>query len=273
MKTYYEVLGLEPSADIETIKRAFRREIARYHPDKVIHLGHEFQAMAAVRAAELTVAYKTLTHGATRADDDTNIPAEPSPPKAAPVPPPSPSAHPPMNSDAPITDFGYDPPSSNQRQFDMERAGRDAILRRAMTARVQGIVENLHGKVTTPLVRGFDLVLVPTKGPRFLGAAPPRVLVRLVATADSRAVNEAWANAARARVHVPKSPLIILLLATKIAPQGELLRAVEVLNCQPKRADGPADVSVVIVDTADWSARLPPGASAVVQKLADCLRN
>lgn len=275
MKTHYDVLGLEPSADTETIKKAFRREIARYHPDKVIHLGQEFQAMAAARAAELTVAYKTLTNGTMRADYDTSISPDPSTPKAAPVPPPppSPSAHSFMNSDAPITNFGYDPPSSNQRQFDFERAGRDAILRRAMTARVQGAVENLYGKVTTPLVRGFDLVMVPTKGPRLFGAAPPRVLVKLAATADATAVNEAWVNAARARVHVPKSPLIVLLLARTIAPHGELLRAVEVLNRQPKRADGPTDVSVVVVDTADWSARLPPGASAVVQKLADCLRN
>jgi hypothetical protein len=75
-----------------------------------------------------------------------------------------------MNPDAPITDFGYDPPASNHRQFDFERAGRDAILRRAMTARVQSAVENLYGKLTTPLVRGFDLVMVPTNGPRLLGA-------------------------------------------------------------------------------------------------------
>ena len=55
MKTHYELLGLEPAADADTIKKAFRREIARYHPDKVIHLGAEFQEMAATRAAELTV--------------------------------------------------------------------------------------------------------------------------------------------------------------------------------------------------------------------------
>ena len=61
VKTHYELLGLEPSADADAIKKAFRREIARYHPDKVIHLGAEFQEMAATRAAELTVAYKTLT--------------------------------------------------------------------------------------------------------------------------------------------------------------------------------------------------------------------
>mgnify|MGYP003349405467 CR=1 FL=1 len=53
MKTHYELLAVEPTADADTIKKAFRREIARYHPDKVIHLGAEFQEMAATRAAEL----------------------------------------------------------------------------------------------------------------------------------------------------------------------------------------------------------------------------
>ena len=66
MKTHYEILGLEPSADSDTIKKSFRREIARYHPDKVAHLGGEFQEMAATRAAALTVAYKTLSDPALR---------------------------------------------------------------------------------------------------------------------------------------------------------------------------------------------------------------
>ena len=51
MKTHYELLGLTPTADADTIKKAFRREIARYHPDKVVHLGAEFQEMARSRAA------------------------------------------------------------------------------------------------------------------------------------------------------------------------------------------------------------------------------
>lgn len=274
MKTHYEVLGLDPSADTETIKKAFRREIARYHPDKVVHLGQEFQEMAATRAAELTVAYKTLTDENQRKGYDANMINRPPTPKAgAASRPATSSAHSFMSPDAPITDFGYDPPAVDTRQFDRERAGRDAILKRAMTDRVRAIVEDLYGKVETPSVRGFDLVMVPVKGPRLLGATPPRVLIKLVDSADGAAVNEGWANAARARVHVPKSPLIVLLLARKIAGQGELLRAVEALMRQPKAGDGPGEIAVVIVDTGDWSARLPPGASAVVRKLADRLRN
>jgi DnaJ-class molecular chaperone len=55
--TYYDLLQVGPAAPADEIKRAFRREIAKYHPDKVQHLGTEFQEIAATKAAELTQAY------------------------------------------------------------------------------------------------------------------------------------------------------------------------------------------------------------------------
>ena len=67
MKDYYGLLGVAPAASADEVKRAFRQQIARYHPDKVQHLGQEFQAMAADRAAELTEAYRILSdEGAAR---------------------------------------------------------------------------------------------------------------------------------------------------------------------------------------------------------------
>ena len=58
------------AADRDEIKRAFRQQIARYHPDKVEHLGKEFQEMAAHRAAELTEAYRVLSNDSQRAEYD-----------------------------------------------------------------------------------------------------------------------------------------------------------------------------------------------------------
>src|ERR671912_320044 len=83
MKTYYELLELTGTATIEDIKRNFRREIAKYHPDKVQHLGQEFQDIAAVKAAELTQAYKTLSDATLRAEYDALIDGGDSAPPAA----------------------------------------------------------------------------------------------------------------------------------------------------------------------------------------------
>jgi len=60
LRNYYQLLALDASASAEDVKKAFRREIAKYHPDKVQHLGQEFQAMAAALAADLTEAHRIL---------------------------------------------------------------------------------------------------------------------------------------------------------------------------------------------------------------------
>ena len=70
MKDYYRLLEIAPAAPQDEVKRAFRLQIARYHPDKVQHLGKEFQAMAADRAAELTEAYRILSDAGRRAEYD-----------------------------------------------------------------------------------------------------------------------------------------------------------------------------------------------------------
>jgi DnaJ like chaperone protein len=62
---YYAVLGLEPGADMETIKKAYRKLSMTYHPDKVRHLGDEFRAVAEEKMKEINVAYdyfKKINH-------------------------------------------------------------------------------------------------------------------------------------------------------------------------------------------------------------------
>ncbi|MEE4314444.1 MAG: DnaJ domain-containing protein, partial [Desulfofustis sp.] len=54
---YYAVLGLEPGADMETIKKAYRRLSMKYHPDKVSHLGDEFRSVAEEKMKEINSAY------------------------------------------------------------------------------------------------------------------------------------------------------------------------------------------------------------------------
>jgi DnaJ domain len=270
VKTHYEILGLERTADADAIKKAFRREIARYHPDKVIHLGAEFQEMAATRAAELTVAYKTLTDPALRDEYDAGLTGG-MPPFHGPPPTPGPDARPSEPFQPPKEEEAFEPPppTGGKGRFASERADRDLILKRAITGRVLGIVESLYGKVEMPPVRGFDLVIVPVAKPRFLGSMPPRVLVKVVAEVDGAAITEAYGAAARARVHSGKSPVIVLLCARTIAAQQELSRAYDALARQRPAPDGPAELAVVAVATADWSCRLPPNCSTAVHKLTD----
>ena len=269
MKTHYEILGLEPSADADSIKKAFRREIARYHPDKVIHLGPEFQEMAATRAAELTVAYKTLTDAALREEYDASLaggyppPHVPHEPRPAATPQPEPVDAPPKS----VEDYKTPLPTGGRGRFASERADRDMILKRAIAGRVRGIVETLFGRVETPQVRGFDFAMVPVAKPRFIGSMPPRVLVKVVERADAAAVTEAYNAASRARIHTGKSPVVVLLFSRDIAPQHEISKANEANSRQRKVPDGPDEVAVVVVDTSDWSCRLPPNCSSAVHKL------
>jgi len=55
--TYYAVLGLEPGADFDTIKKAYRKLSMKYHPDKVRHLGDEFKSVAEEKMKEINAAY------------------------------------------------------------------------------------------------------------------------------------------------------------------------------------------------------------------------
>ena len=261
---------MEPSADPDQIKKAFRREIARYHPDKVIHLGAEFQDMAATRAAELTIAYKTLSDASLRAEYDarlgsgagTRTVAQPEQRTA----PSSPTEMRPPTLDEIRTP---PPPPGNSARFAAERAESDVILRRAIAARVYATAESMYGKCETPTVREFDVALVPVAKPRFLGAPPPRVLLRVVDVADGAAVTDAFIAASRARLHVARSPVVVFLFSRRIAASHELSKAWDALSRQRRAADAPGEIAVIAVDVADWSCRLPPNCSPAVRKIAD----
>ena len=56
----YVILGVPRLASQDEIKRAYRSMMAKYHPDKVSHLGGEFQEMARVRAEAINRAYEML---------------------------------------------------------------------------------------------------------------------------------------------------------------------------------------------------------------------
>jgi hypothetical protein len=61
----YELLEVPRSASPEEIKAAYKRAVTRYHPDKVAHLGKEFQELAHTKLLAIQQAYETL-HGGRR---------------------------------------------------------------------------------------------------------------------------------------------------------------------------------------------------------------
>jgi hypothetical protein len=56
----YALLELSPRASPEEIRAAYKRAVARYHPDKVAHLGTEFQDLAHQKMLAIQQAYETL---------------------------------------------------------------------------------------------------------------------------------------------------------------------------------------------------------------------
>ncbi len=259
MKSFYELLGIPTAASPDEIKRSFRQQIARYHPDKVQHLGAEFQEMASARAAELTQAYRTLSDPAKREEYDAQLASGAD---AAPQPPP-PDAPPPTR--APVTPPLEEPKPAGTRKtrFNEDRAGVDELLKRATIARFRRALEGEFGRYQPFLVEGFDVTCVPGRG-LLSFKAPPRVVGRFVTRVDAASVIETWALAARA----PKDPqrdLCVFLLGPEVAPAGELASAIA---GQRRRGPSTGPKTVLVpVNTADWTAHVPTDAPPAVKGL------
>ncbi|MGY3514184.1 J domain-containing protein [Bradyrhizobium lupini] len=56
-RLWWEILGVSKDASPDAIKRAFRKEIVGYHPDRVEGLGRELRELAEQKAKEINWAY------------------------------------------------------------------------------------------------------------------------------------------------------------------------------------------------------------------------
>jgi curved DNA-binding protein CbpA len=269
VQNFYQLLSVEPGATPEEIKRAFRSEIARYHPDKVQHLGKEFQEMAASRAAALTEAYRTLMNADLRAEYDrahgavaSGASAAASPPSAgtapgAPAPPPRGTRH----DEAQPPDNGE---SARSRRFASERRDRDDFVRKATLGRFRQALAAEMGQVEERLARGFDLDVVTRSKKLFSRGAGQRIAVKVVPHVDRQAVQDAWSAAAKA------APICVFLMGSGIAPAAELAEAIAELR---KRTRGTPAISVVPIDVRDWTAHVPADAPDACRNLLKRLRD
>lgn len=262
VRSHYDVLGLDPASDTETIKRAFRREIARYHPDKVSHLGPEFQAMAATKAAELTTAYTTLCNAPLRVAYDAARAGVPAP---APTQAPAADVAEPIPPVAPAATAVEDPPARPAAPAD----SRTDIVLRAALGRLRAALTSALPDGAFVSVPGFDLANVSrAKGSLFRRATPPSVLARLASVVDRDVVVEAYADAVKAKIE--QKPVVLLLAGNRLAPLGELAQAID---DHRRRNPGLADVLLPVpVDVRDWSARIPANAPASVKLLIESLK-
>ena len=269
-KNYYELLGIAPAASADEVKRAFRQQIARYHPDKVQHLGKEFQEMAADRAAELTEAYRILSSVELREQYDRSRDAG-APPQAAPPPAAAPST--PSTPAAPAAPGAGESPRPSEagtqapaNQFSHERATKDEFVRKATIGRFrQALTATVGNSYDEATVKGFDVACVP-KSKLFARKKGPRLLVRFVARVDGESVLETWTQAGK---WPGTDEICVFLIGPAVASPRELA---ETINDQRRKGARGAKVTLIPVDSRDWQAHIPVDAPAVARSLLTRVR-
>jgi curved DNA-binding protein CbpA len=275
VKSYYEMLDVAATASMDEIKRAFRREIAKYHPDKVQHLGKEFQEIAAIKAAELTQSYKTLTDETLRAEYDAQLESgEPTAVYHAPAPAAPATEAPPRPTQAARPDGERAPapepdPSGSSSVFSQDRAGARDLVKKATVMRFRQALASEFGNYEESPVQGFDIACIP-KPPFWSFKLPSRVLGRFADHVDAAILAETWTLASRMKPDKQRD-LCVFLMAPKVAPARDLATAIAEQKRKPMPAGG--KLIMVPVNTGNWAAHIPTDAPDVVKSLLTRLKS
>jgi hypothetical protein len=256
LKDYYALLSVAPDATTDDIKRAFRREIARYHPDKVHHLGQEFQALAAERAAELTEAYRVLMDPTLRGSYDAERGGATA---TAPPPAPEPAAPEPARPE-PARQAPPPPPPAQEpaRPRPDPPQARDNFVRRMAINKFREAIERALDGVTSMPARGFEAsYLVKGKRALFGKSVPERLLTAYVGNVTADEITNLGQQALASRGAA--TAVTVFALGDTMAGQAQLSGAVAALR---KKAPPGVTLIVVPVDVRDWSTMMPKDASA-----------
>jgi curved DNA-binding protein CbpA len=270
LKDYYALLEVARAASADEIKRSFRAQIARYHPDKVQHLGKEFQAMAAERAAELTEAWRILSDAGRKAEYDRVLaggaaltPGQPAPPPPQPQTAPKAESASPRSTPKPPEPEPPPPNGGKSEWFSKERASKDQYVRQATLSRFQAAFDRAMGKAYDAApVRGFDVSYVPKKS-FFGGAKGPRLLGRFVPAVDPSTVADTWSQVSRLNPN-SNDEICVFLMGSAMAPRRELEEAIS----KERRRNRPGlKVNLIPIDTRVWDAHVPADVPSEVKSL------
>jgi len=264
------MLSLRADAPADEIKKAFRREIARYHPDKVQHLGQEFQEMASGIAADLTEAYRILMDPALRAKYNSDL-LGPSAADAPPAPTPRPpSPEPPQPPPAQGPSFSTGPSGAFSAGATAPRpsAGID-FVRRATLSKIRAAIDDVLGNSEPLTAPGFDIALVTRPKKSLFKKAEDSVclLLKFVAQVDPQAVIDVWPIAAKVKA-VGATGCVVMLIGPGLAPAKDLAAAISEQR-RKLRGQGPV---LVPVDVRDWEALFPPDTPGAVRALIQHLK-
>ena len=265
LKNYYDLLGVPPGASQEELKRAFRQQIGRYHPDKVQHLGKEFQAMAADRAAELTEAYRILSDAGQRTEYDRTLAAVRSASGGAAATAVPPVTEPPAAERQTATPPAAAPAEGEAAKgprFSQERARRDEFVRKATVGRFRKAAGAIAADYVESHVGGFDVAYV-AKPKLFARAKQPCLLGCFVTRVDGAAVADAWTQAAKWGAPT-REEICVFLMGSGIAPRHELEAAIAL---QRRTSTRRAKVTLIPVDASNWNAHVPLDAPPVAKNL------
>jgi len=263
LRNYYELLSVPRDAPAEEIKKAFRREIAKYHPDKVQHLGREFQEMASGIAADLTEGYRILMDAALRAKYDGELAVAPiamtAPPPRPPAPQPTEPAPAPSSS-SPLGATAY---------AERDSAGVD-FVRRATLSKLKEVIDEVLVSARPLRAPAFDIALVtkPKKGLFKKAEEAICLLVKFVAQVDPDAIAAHWPAALTARAP-DAAGCVLMLIGSRMAPAKDLSTAISDLR-RKSRNLGPV---IVPVDVRDWDALFPPDTPTSVRTIIRRLKD
>lgn len=266
------MLSVASDAPADEIKKAFRREIARYHPDKVQHLGQEFQEMASGIAADLTEAYRILMEPSLRAkyNDDLfsgaappTAPTSPRPPAHTdPQPPPPPASKSSSSSSSSSSGSSAQAPPRPSSEAGVQ------FVKKASLSRLKDAVAEVMGNPDPGTVSGFDMAVTskPKRGLFKKADERVRLLVKFVPFVDGEAIADVWSNAAKGKLE--GATLCVLLVGPGMAPSKDLATAIS----EQRRKTRLAGPVLVPVDVRDWEALFPPDTPSSVRSLIQRLK-